>query len=317
MPINFNKKKKPSLLDGWGKQVGIPDEEKDLFERDRTAKDGPQGGPSFTSGSDQASMPGNSTGEAAVYNAMGGGPGDGYDASWGISVSCKKVARQGYMQESVYVIPEEIRNKSVQRLKEDVKTGNKYPYIMWSDKLKADIVPHILKSKEISGFVEKITMPPAEFKALVESIQFGVMFNSGNEFEAAWMAGGIVIDADVAIAGAIADSVLLHELQHTIEDKFTGIDYDTYDASTADAWINNPTEVASVVAQIRAKLDEGIPPQMVRTRFKNISDRQFEILLSVAESMDPQSLVKAHQRTYPGWSIGVALNKIWSTIQHL
>ena len=80
-------KKAPVHFDAWGKPIGMPQLKKDLFNADKTAKDGPQGGPSFTSGSDQGGMPGNSTGEAACSNAGLGAPGDQYGATWGESTT--------------------------------------------------------------------------------------------------------------------------------------------------------------------------------------------------------------------------------------
>jgi len=89
-------------FDAWGQPVGLTPLDKDLFNADKTAKDGPQGGPSFTSGSGQrAEMPGSSTADGAVYNAMGGKPNEGYDTyeqisttregSWGLGVFLKKL----------------------------------------------------------------------------------------------------------------------------------------------------------------------------------------------------------------------------------
>lgn len=86
MGIEFIKPKTKD--DRWFVPPGLKDKTKS-HETDRTATDGPQGGPSFTSGSDQPSMPGNSTGDTST--AMGGAPGSGYDASWGISVSTRKI----------------------------------------------------------------------------------------------------------------------------------------------------------------------------------------------------------------------------------
>ena len=80
-------KKKPMKFDAFGRPVGMPEITKDLYNMDKSAKDGPQGGPSFTSGSDQGGMPGSSTGEAACYNAGIGQPGDAYEASWGQSTT--------------------------------------------------------------------------------------------------------------------------------------------------------------------------------------------------------------------------------------
>jgi hypothetical protein len=85
--IENMKKRLSPKPDGSGTTPGLKDKRKDLYETDKTAKDGPQGGPSFVSGSDQPGMPGNSTGEAAIYNSGLGAPGDQYGATWGESTT--------------------------------------------------------------------------------------------------------------------------------------------------------------------------------------------------------------------------------------